>query len=297
MGADHRRPGACKARAGPALSRQMSRRSAVVLVIWLALAVSGCKREADAGASPPAAAPAEPASSPSPVVRKVIRNADLAMTVASPGAAQREAGKIAEQHGGYLASSESLSTASEDGEEPGSVRVTLRVASDRLDAALDALRKLGKHVGHENISSRDVTDEWVDLEARIKTQKKLEEQYLEILKNASRVDDLLSVQKQLAEVRGEIEKAEGKKRLLDNQIGLSTVTVTFQGERQLVAFSAGAFGRAAKRASADTVNVGAGIVIGGIRLAGVLLPVFLLVLLPGFLLGRSALRRLLRASA
>jgi hypothetical protein len=275
----------------------MSRRSAVVLVIWLALAVSGCKREADAGASPPAAAPAEPASSPSPVVRKVIRNADLAMTVASPGAAQREAGKIAEQHGGYLASSESLSTASEDGEEPGSVRVTLRVASDRLDAALDALRKLGKHVGHENISSRDVTDEWVDLEARIKTQKKLEEQYLEILKNASRVDDLLSVQKQLAEVRGEIEKAEGKKRLLDNQIGLSTVTVTFQGERQLVAFSAGAFGRAAKRASADTVNVGAGIVIGGIRLAGVLLPVFLLVLLPGFLLGRSALRRLLRASA
>ena len=279
----------------------MTLRSALCLVIVAALAVSGCKREADAGASPPAAAaaPAEPASNPTPnpVLRKVIRNADLAMTVASPGAAQREAGKIAEQHGGYLASSESLSTASEDGEEPGSVRVTLRVASDRLDGALDALRKLGKHVGHENISSRDVTDEWVDLEARIKTQKKLEEQYLEILKNASRVDDLLSVQKQLAEVRGEIEKAEGKKRLLDNQITLSTVTVTFQGERQLVALSAGAFGRAAKRASADTVNVGAGIVIGGIRLAGVLLPVFLLVLLPGVLLGRSALRRLLRAAA
>lgn len=277
----------------------MSPRRAVSLVILVALAVSGCKREADAGAAPPAAAaaPADPAAGPSQVVRKVIRNADLAMTVTSPGAAQREAGKIAEQHGGYLASSESLSTASEDGEEPGSVRVTLRVSSDRLDAALDALRKLGKHVGHENISSRDVTDDWVDLEARIKTQKKLEEQYLEILKNASRVDDLLSVQKQLAEVRGEIEKAEGKKRLLDNQIALSTIIVTFQGERQLVAFSAGAFGRAAKRASADTVNVGAGIVIGGVRLVGVLLPVFVLVLLPGFLLGRSALRRLLRAAA
>lgn len=281
----------------------MAPRSALPIVILLVLAsvVSGCKREADAGAAPAAsaapAAPADPTAGASQVVRKVIRNADLAMTVTSPGAAQREASKIAEQHGGYLASSESLSAASEDGEEPGSVRVTLRVSADRLDAALEGLRKLGKHVGHENLSSRDVTDEWVDLEARIKTQKKLEEQYLEILKNATRVDDLLSVQKQLAEVRGEIEKAEGKKRLLDTQIALSTITVTFQGERQLVAFSTGAFGRAAKRASADTVNVGAGIVIGGIRLAGVLVPVFLLVLLPGFFLGRLALRRMLRAAA
>ncbi|MCC6900490.1 MAG: DUF4349 domain-containing protein [Polyangiaceae bacterium] len=278
----------------------MAPRSAlpVVILVVLASMVSGCKREADAGAAPAAsAAPADPIAGASRVVRKVVRNADLAMTVTSPGAAQREASRIAEEHGGYLASAESLSAASEDGEEPGSVRVTLRVSADRLDAALEGLRKLGKHMGHENLSSRDVTDEWVDLEARIKTQKKLEEQYLEILKNATRVDDLLSVQKQLAEVRGEIEKAEGKKRLLDTQISLSTITVTFQGERQLVAFSTGAFGRAAKRASADTVNVGAGIVIGGIRLAGVLVPVFLLVLLPGFLLGRLALRRMLRAAA
>lgn len=269
--------------------------------VLMCLALAGCaKREADAGAAPAAAAaPAEPASSAEPgrVVRKVIRNAELSMTVASPGAAQREAAKIAEQHGGYLAQSETREAASEDGAEPGSVRVVLRVSSERLDAALEALRRLGKHVGSENITSRDVTEEWVDVEARIKTQKKLEEQYLEILKGASKVDDLLAVQKQLAEVRGEIEKLEGKKRLLDQQIALSTVTVTFEGERPLVAISSGAFARAAKRASADAVNVGAGIVIGSIRLFGVLLPVSLLVFLPLYLMGRLLLRRVLGARA
>lgn len=273
----------------------------VLLPALLALAVSAaaCSKGADAGAAPPApaAAAAEPGADPSKVVRKLIRNAELGMTVASPADAQREAGKIAEQHGGYLASSEALSTRSEDGAEPGSVRVVLRVSSDRLDAALDALRRLGKHVGSESIQSRDVTDEWVDVEARIKTQKQLEERYLEIAKGASRVEDLLAVQKQLADVRGEIEKLEGKKRLLDHQIALSTVTVTFQGERPLLAVSPSAFGRAAKRASADAVNVGAGIVVGGIRLLGVLLPVALLVFLPLYLMGRLALRRLQRARA
>ncbi|MBK8998244.1 MAG: DUF4349 domain-containing protein [Myxococcales bacterium] len=277
----------------------MQKLALVPVLLALAVSAAACSKGADAGAAPPApaAAAAEPGTDPSKVVRKLIRNAELGMTVASPAEAQREAGKIAEQHGGYLASSEALSTRSEDGAEPGSVRVVLRVSSDRLDAALDALRRLGKHVGNESIQSRDVTDEWVDVEARIKTQKQLEERYLEIAKSASRVEDLLAVQKQLAEVRGEIEKLEGKKRLMDHQIALSTVTVTFQGERPLLAVSPSAFGRAAKRASADAVNVGAGIVVGGIRLLGVLVPVTLLVFLPLYLMVRLALRRLQRARA
>jgi len=272
-----------------------------LLVVSLAGSLAACSKREDAGAAPPAAAaaPAEPTkgADTSQVVRKVIRNAELSMTVASPGTAQREAAKIAEQYGGYLASSESLASRSDDGEEPGSVRVVLRVSSDELDPALDALRKLGKRVGTETLSSRDVTEEWVDVDARIKTQKKLEEQYLEIAKSASKVDDLLAVQKQLAEVRGEIEKLEGRKRLLDHQIGLSTVTVSFHGERPLVALAPDAFTRAAKRAGADAVNVGAGIVIGSIRLFGVLLPVVLLVFLPLALIGRLLLKRLTQARA
>lgn len=270
-------------------------RPLLVLSIALLFSLSGCSKGGDAGASPAAANTGGDAPSSSSVAkasRKVIRNAELGMSVTDPARAGREAQAIAEANGGYLASTTSLTTASEDGQDPGSVRVVLRVASDKLDGTLEALRKLGTHVGSENITSKDVTEDWVDLDARLRTQKKLEEQYLEILKGATRVEDLLNVQKQLAEVRGEIEKLEGKRRVLDDQIALSSVTVTFQGNRPFITASVGAFGRAAKRASADAVNVSAGIVVGSIRLAGFLLPVVLFVLAPLYLLGRWLVRRL-----
>lgn len=272
-------------------------RPLLVLSIALLFSLSGCSKGGDAGASPAAATAnnggdAPSSSSVAKASRKVIRNAELGMSVTDPARAGREAQAIAEANGGYLASTTSLTTASEDGQDPGSVRVVLRVASDKLDGTLEALRKLGTHVGSENITSKDVTEDWVDLDARLRTQKKLEEQYLEILKGATRVEDLLNVQKQLAEVRGEIEKLEGKRRVLDDQIALSSVTVTFQGNRPFITASVGAFGRAAKRASADAVNVSAGIVVGSIRLAGFLLPVVLFVLAPLYLFGRWLVRRL-----
>lgn len=286
----------------------MSRTPVVLALVCLVLtgALAGCaKRDAPSGAAqaaqaadPSPGAPATPTLERAVKVgRKIIRNAELRMTVASANGAQREAAKIAEQFGGYLVSSDASASASEDESEPGSVRVVLRVDAEKFDAALDAVRRLGKHVGSESISSKDVTEEWVDLEARIKTQKKLEEQYLEIAKSASKVDDMLTVQKQLAEVRGEIEKLEGRKRFLDNQVSLSTITLSFDEERPLVSVTMSAFGRAARHAWADAQNVTAGIILGMIRLVGVMLPITLLVLLPLFLLAKRGVRRLMRATA
>lgn len=283
---------------------------ALPLTLALALALTGCSKDAEApssaAASPPAAQAADPPTTPTPSLaaatprveaRKIIRNAELELSVSSPSTAQRRAAEIAEQMGGYLVSSDASADRGEDGAGPASVKVVLRVDSQKFGVALDELKKLGKAVGSETIGSKDVTEEWVDLEARIKTQKKLEEQYVEIMKSASKVEDMLAVQKQLAEVRGEIEKLEGRRRLLDNQVALSTITATFQAERPLVSVSQSAFGRAAKRAGADIVNVGAGIIVGIIRLFGVMLPVTLLVLLPLFLVGRFTVRRLMRVTA
>jgi Domain of unknown function (DUF4349) len=271
---------------------------AAILSLALVAPLAGCKADADAGAAPAPAAAAPAATPPGKSLadlqlqkRKVIKNAELSLQVPSPSGAAREAGKIAERHGGYLASSDADQSRAEDGSEPSSVRVTIRVNADQLDIALDELRHLSNHVGAEKITTEDVTDEWVDLEARLATQKKLEQQYLKILERADKVDDLLSTEKQLAEVRGEIEKMEGRKRHLGDLVALSTVTLRFEQERPLVAVSASAFGRAIKRASADAVSVGANIVIGSIRIAGVLLPVLLLVLLPALLVLRFALRR------
>ncbi len=264
-------------------------------MIVVALSVGACSK-ADAGAGPTLAAAAPPAD-PKPADlegansgRKVIKNAELSLTVSSASNAAREATKIAERYQGYVVSSEQ-----NGGEEPGrtsSVRVVLRVKAEDLDRALDALKAMGKSRGNEHITSEDVTEEWIDLEARIKTQKALETQYLEILKSATKVDDMLGVQKQLAEVRGEIEKMEGRKRFLEKQVGLSTITVSLVEDAPLVSASFSAFGRALRSAAGDVVNVGAALLVGIIRLLGVLLPITLIVLVPLYFLGRMAFRRL-----
>jgi hypothetical protein len=276
----------------------MTKRAWLLVCLVAATTLVACKKGEDAGAGPVPAAASEPATGATggekldalerTARRKIIKNAQLSLTVSSASSAQRDAGKMAERHGGHVLSSEAI------GEEDGQprVRVVFKVKAENLDAALDELRAMGKRRGSDKITSEDVTEEWIDLDARLKTQKELESRYLEILKTASAVPDLLATQKQLAEVRSEIEKMQGRKRFLENQVALSTITVDFVESAPLITASTSAFGRAIKSAGGDLVNVSAALIVGIIRLIGVLLPVALIVFLPMFLLGRLAFRRL-----
>jgi hypothetical protein len=263
---------------------------AVLLFVPLALAASGCAKrdKSDAGAPAPAAADPAPAQAgdakPAIVERKVIKTGDLELRVEDPTRALDEARLVSERFGGYLVSS------SDSGETQ--VTATIKVKADRFDDALAALRRLGVGPGTETVTSKDVTEEWVDVDARLRTQKKLEEQFLEILKSATTVDDALAVHKQLGEVRSEIERLEGKKKLIDHQVALSTITLRFEKQEPLIALGGGRFGRAFSQAGADAVNVGAAIVLGSIRALGVLLPLTLLIFLPMFLIARRVARRL-----
>ncbi len=277
-------------------------RLCALLALCCVAAVAGCsKRDApSAGAGGPAATPATPAADPAPAAdrsleaaraeRKIIRNAELTVSVESPAQAARDAAAIARRFGGFVGSTETWGPRENDAE--ASVKVVLKVKADRFDDALSALRALGSKVGSESISTDDVTEEYLDLDARLRTEKKLETQYLTLLERAGTVDEMLKVQKHLAEVRGSIEKLEGRKRFLDGRIDLSTITVTFGAERPLVVASTSAITGAAKQAAADVVNVGAALIVGTLRLLGVLLPVSLLVLLPLVWLFRRLWKRL-----
>jgi hypothetical protein len=219
--------------------------------------------------------------------RKVIRTADLGLEADDPAEARRKASELVEREGGFVATSEV--TASEH-QDRSSVALVLRVPADRFSAVLSSLRAMGTHVSRERVAGQDVTEEWVDLEGRLRTQRALEEQMLGILKDAKTVKDALDVQKELATVRGEIERIEGRTRLLRDRTSLATITLTVSPTRPVVAASAFGFGKAAHHAARDFVNVSAGIVTGGIRLAGWLLPVLLLIVLPLALLIRGIQR-------
>jgi len=171
------------------------------------------------------------------------------------------------------------------------VNMVLRVPSERFTTALARLEELGSRVLTQRVRSDDVTEEFIDLKARLVAQRALETQFLEILKQARSVKDALEVQTQLADVRTTIEKLEGRQRYLENQTSISTIKLGIVHGAPLVRASRFAFGSSFERAGADLLNVSAAILHGSIRVLGVMTPVFVLVLLPASLVVRAVFRR------
>ena len=217
--------------------------------------------------------------------RKILRDADLTLEVGAPAEAQRKITSIAESLGGFVVTSESKLRQVGDGKQELEVNLVVRVPATQFGAALDQIRSTGSRVIQEKITGQDVTEEFIDLEARIKTQKALESQFLEIMKQAHKVEDALEVQRQIAEVRTEIEKLEGRKRFLENRASLSTITVNLQSPTRIVVNTSG-FGRNIREAVADSINVANEIVLFLIRFVIVMIPILLLVILPGCLFAR-----------
>jgi hypothetical protein len=222
--------------------------------------------------------------------RKIIRNADLTLEVAAPMEAQRKITAIAELLGGFVVTSESKQRQTGDAKQELEVDLVVRVPATQFGAALDQIRGTGSRVIQEKVSGQDVTEEFIDLEARIKTQKALEAQFLEIMKQANRVADALEVQRQVAEVRTEIEKLEGRKRFLENRASLSTISVSLQSPAA-IAVNTSSFGRNIREAVADSMEIASAIVLFLIRFVIVMIPILLLVILPGFLVTRYVVRR------
>ena len=221
--------------------------------------------------------------------RKIIRNANLTVEVASATDSQRRIVSIAESHQGFVVTSEATQRTAEDRTKPEiNVNMILRVPAAQFNQVMEEIRAVGARIMQEKVTGQDVTEEFMDLEARIKNQKALESQFLEIMKRAGKVDDALSVQRELAEVRTEIEKLEGRRRFLDNQSSLSTINVTLQPPTQIV--NATGFWYSVRSAFSDGVDVAADIILFLIRALIALLPILLLVVLPLALLVRLGLR-------
>lgn len=102
--------------------------------------------------------------------------------------------------------------------------LTVRVPSAFLNDAILYIKGLGE-VKSEHVDSSDITEEYIDLDAQLKNLKVTENQFVEIMKRAVKVEDVLSVQRELGYVRGEINRIEGRMKYLDQSVSLSSLTV------------------------------------------------------------------------
>jgi hypothetical protein len=227
------------------------------------------------------------------IERKIIRNANLTVEVTSPPESQRKISSIAESHQGFIVTSEATQRTTEDASKPlVTVNLVVRVPAAQFNQTMEEIRAIGARIIQEKITGQDVTEEFMDLEARIKNQKALEGQFLEIMKRAAKVEDALNVQRELADVRTEIEKLEGRRRFLENQASLSTITVTLQSPTQLV--NAAGFWYSIKSAFSDGVDAATAIVLFLIRVVIALLPILILFVLPIALIARFIFKRMRR---
>jgi hypothetical protein len=80
---------------------------------------------------------------------------------------------------------------------------------------------------NKEISSQDVTEEYIDIDARLKAKKKLENRYLELLTKATKMSEMLAIEAQLSAIREEIEAKEGQLRYMQNRVSLSTISIEF----------------------------------------------------------------------
>lgn len=103
----------------------------------------------------------------------------------------------------------------------------LRIPAEKYDAAVALLEEHAFNVTQKNIKAVDVTDEFVDVQARLKAKYELERRYLDLLKRAKNVEEVLAVEAQMSGVRYEIESMEGRMRSLSDRITLSTLNLSF----------------------------------------------------------------------
>ncbi|MGD0529122.1 MAG: DUF4349 domain-containing protein [Polyangiaceae bacterium] len=120
---------------------------------------------------------------------------------------------LARDLGGYLA-------------QRGDAQITVRVPRPRFDEAITRLEKLGD-ITHRNVSAEDVTDEYVDLELRLKNARAMRDQLAGLLKGAA-VKDAVEIEKELAKVTEVIEQIEGRLKVMRDKVGYSSITVSFQ---------------------------------------------------------------------
>lgn len=165
--------------------------------------------------------------------RKIVRNATISLGVENVAAAVRQVEAIATGAGGFVSES---SMFVEDVPEPPegesvspkrtqSAAVTIRVPSTAYVSAMNQLRDIGGEVQSESSTTSDVTEEFADLEARLRNLEATEARYLELLDRAETIPDILTLQDRINAVRLEIERIQGRVNLLNDLTDLATIVV------------------------------------------------------------------------
>ena len=153
------------------------------------------------------------------IARKIIYNATVEVMVKDLDDALTRVERLVEETGGYIARSERIG----DTGSHRSATWVLKIPSEKFRSTVTALANLGIPV-RNTADSQDVTEEFLDLEARIKNLKSEEEALNKLLRESTTIDAVLKIRAEITRIRGDIERAEGRLKYLATMSALSTIT-------------------------------------------------------------------------
>lgn len=153
--------------------------------------------------------------------QKIIKNATLSIVAPDVAKAMDQVSDVIAAYPGAFIASSSVRQRDDKTE----ATVVIKVPSAHFDAAMRQLRQIGEKITAENISTQDVTEQYVDLESQLRNLKATQERYLQLLAKAQTIQDILSIQERLNNVQAQIERTEGRLRFLEQRTSLSTVTI------------------------------------------------------------------------
>ena len=163
--------------------------------------------------------------------RIIVRTVDMGIVVDDVAESVDAIGSVAQEMGGWLVSS------SRAEEHRGFVSV--RVPAERLEEAILRLRAMAQDVKSEITSSRDVTDEYYDIQARLTNLEATEGALIKLLDRAEKVEDALSIQESLSRVQEDIERLQGRIKLLEQTAAYSLINVSLELVKGKMAIDAG----------------------------------------------------------
>ncbi len=209
--------------------------------------------------------------------RLVIKNADMRVSVADPNVAMQAVNSLATRLGGFVVSSESQSSSSASGGYK-TAWISIRVPSDKLEEAMQAIRELAANgkdgVLSESVSGEDVTSDYVDSQSRLRNLEAAEKQLVSLMENTTDLEQTMAVFRELTRTREQIEVTQGHIKYLRESSSMSLISTFFVAEASLKPIEIGGWKPegTAREAIQTLINFGQGLADFLIRFSIICLP-------------------------
>ena len=228
------------------------------------------------------------------VERMVIQNASLSIAVDDPEASMERISTLAQELDGYVVSAYMYQTTLESGVKVPQASISVRIPAERLDEVIATIKaETTQPVISENITSQDVTGDYVDLSSRLINLEATEKQLQAIMDEAVKTEDVLAVYSQLTYIREQIEVIKGQMKYYEESARLSMVSVELIANEAVQPLTIGGWQPVgvAKSAVQALINTVKWLANAGIWIVIFIAPVLLLVFGPIALIVWAILRR------